>query len=117
MKEYIFLFRGGDPGRLNEQKNPEAWKAHMMKWKAWMEDLGQKGHFVGGQPLHNEGYVVKGKQKQVTDGPFIEGKEMVGGFVMVKALDLKEALELSKGCPIFEHDGIVEVRPVQELNM
>ena len=117
MKEFIFLFRGGDSGRASEQKDQEAWRIHMMKWKSWMDDLGKKGHFISGQPLHGEGYVVKGKEKQVIDGPFVEGKEIVGGFVMVKASDLKEALELSKGCPIFEHDGIVEVRPVQELNM
>jgi hypothetical protein len=51
----------------------------------------------------------------VTDGPFIEAKEMVGGYLIVNAKDINEAVEISKGCPIFLENGKVEVRPVQKL--
>ena len=54
----------------------------------------------------------------VTDGPFMEGKEMVGGYLICKADSLEEAVEISKGCPILEYEsGIVEVREIQELKM
>jgi len=61
--------------------------------------------------------VVKGKQKAVTDGPFAEAKDVVGGFTLIQARDLEQAAELSKGCPILEIGGSVEVRPIQVLNM
>ena len=117
MKEFLLLFRGGDAQRIAEQQTPELWQAHMMKWKAWMEKLGSQGKLVGGQPLDKEGGVIKGKKKVVTDGPFAESKEIVGGYLMIKAGNLKEAIELSKECPIFEHDGTVEIREIQPLQM
>jgi hypothetical protein len=53
----------------------------------------------------------------VTDGPFAEAKDVVGGYTLIEATDLSEAVELSKDCPIFEVEGAVEVRPVMKLNM
>ena len=51
----------------------------------------------------------------VTDGPFVEGKEEVGGYLIVSANDLNEAVALAKGCPIFENNGTVEVRPIEHI--
>lgn len=88
----------------------------MQKWVAWMKDLGDKGHLKDrGQPLDRDGKVVKGKQKAVTDGPYAESKDLVGGYTVVEAKDLAHAAELSKGCPIFESGGLVEVRPVMQM--
>ncbi|MGK2860505.1 MAG: YciI family protein [Chitinophagaceae bacterium] len=117
MKDYLLLFRGGDAGRIDEQKNPEKWKAHMAKWKTWMENLGKEGKFISGLPLGKEGSVINGSKKNVTDGPFTEGKEIVGGYLMIKAADHSEAVELAKGCPLLDHEGTVEVRELQQLNM
>lgn len=114
MSKYLFLFRGG----MNMQAaSPEQLQANMMLWKNWMEDLAKQGKLLGGEPLDRPGKVLSGKAKKVTDGPFAEGKEVVGGYLMVNAGGLDEAVELSKGCPIFQHDGSVEVRAVQEMNM
>ena len=49
------------------------------------------------------------------DGPFVEGKEEVGGYLIVSAKDLNEAVALAKGCPIFENNGTVEVRPIEHI--
>ena len=117
MNEYLLIFRGGDEHREAEQKNPEAWQAHMMKWKTWMESLGKQGKFVAGQPLEESGSVITGTKKTVTDGPYTEGKEVVGGYLIIKASDQAEAVKLSKDCPLLEHDGIVEVRAIKELAM
>lgn len=117
MSKYMFLFRGGDASRIDAQANPQEWQAHMMKWKTWMDSLAASGKLLGGEPLNKEGKVLTGRAKKITDGPFVEGKEIVGGYLMVNADNLNEAVEISKGCPIFEHDGILEVREVQELNM
>lgn len=113
MSEFVFLYRGGDPGR-----SPERMQQMMQKWMAWMKQLGEKGHLKDqGQPLERTGRLVKGKDKTVTDGPFAEAKDIVGGYTLIEASDLDQAVELSKGCPIFEVEGAVEVRPVMKMNM
>jgi hypothetical protein len=114
MEKFIYLFRGGD---ANREMSPEAMQAHMQKWFAWMSKLGQDGAFVAGEPLQPTGKQVNGTKKLVTDGPFIEAKEMVGGFVIVNAKDIDHAVEISKGCPIFDVDGKLEVRPIQKMEM
>lgn len=116
MKDFLFLFRGGDAQMA--QQSPEKWQAHMQKWMTWMGDLSTKGKLIGAQPLSQSGKIVKGTKKVVSDGPFMEGKEMVGGYLMCHAENYDEAVVISKGCPILEFDdGIVEVREIQELKM
>src|SRR5262244_2010361 len=111
MSEFVFLYRGGEAGR-----SPERIQQSMQKWMAWFKELSQNGHIKDqGQPLERTGKVVKGKQKTVTDGPFAEAKDIVGGYTLIEARDLNEAAELSKGCPIFERNGFVEVRPVMKM--
>ena len=113
MQEFLYLFRGGDIARA--QESPESMQAHMEKWKTWMGQLGQDGYFIGGQPLQAEGKTINGTEKVITDGPFTEGKEVVGGYLIVKARDLDHAVELSMGCPLYEHNGNVEVREIASM--
>ena len=113
MERFIFLFRGG----MDETLSPEAMQAEMQKWFNWIDGLRKSGIYVGGDPLERTGKQLDGKKKTVTDGPFIESKEAVSGYVMITAKDIDEAVEISKSCPIFEYDGHLEVRPVQTLNM
>ena len=112
MSEFLYLFRGGDARTLSA--SPEIMQQHMSKWMKWMEDLGKQGKMVGGLPLKNEGKTVQSKGI-VTDGPFAEGKEIVGGYLIVKANDMHEATEISKGCPILDLDGSVEIREIQSM--
>ena len=110
MAEFVYLYRGGQ-----RADSPAEGEKVMQKWLAWMQDLGAKGHLKDrGQPLELEGKVVKGAQKIVTDGPYAE-KDLVGGYTLVEAKDISQAAELSKGCPIFESGGFVEVRPVMQM--
>lgn len=108
MKEYLYLFRGGDSRMA--QESPEGMQTHMQKWKVWMDGLAKAGQLVAGQPLDKAGKVVAQRGNLITDGPFTEGKEVVGGYLIVKAKDFDQAVELSKGCPIYEFDGTTEVR-------
>src|SRR6185295_17653243 len=105
--------RGGENHAENAADSKEAME-NMQAWMTWMQDLGQKGILVGGEPLQPSGKQVNGKKKVVTDGPFIEAKEMVGGYLVVNAKDINEAVEISKGCPIFKEDGKLEVRPINK---
>jgi hypothetical protein len=113
MSEFVYLYRGGEAGRSAERG-----QQMMQKWMAWLKELGEKGHLKDqGRPLERTGKLVNGKQKIVTDGPFAEAKELVGGYTLIEAADLEQAVELSKGCPILEIQGGVEVRPVMKMTM
>ncbi len=115
MSKYMYLFRGGD-ARM-EELSPEDSQKHMEQWGAWMKGLAENGKLVDGLPLSKEGKVVRQSGSMVTDGPFTEGKEIVGGYLIVNAGSLDEAVEISKGCPIFENDGHVEVREIMSMDM
>ena len=113
MSQFVYLYRGAERNR-----SPEQTQEAMQKWMAWFKQLTEKGHIKDpGQPLEFAGKLVKGKQKTVTDGPFAEAKDVIGGYTLVEARDLNEAVELAKGCPILEVEGAVEVRPVRQLNL
>lgn len=113
MSEFTYLFRGRD-----NSASPEQMQKTMEKWVTWFKELDAKGHIKDpGHPLEHAGKVVKGKQKIVTDGPYAEAKDVVGGYIVIEAADLARAVELSKGCPILEVGGSVEVRPIQKLTM
>ena len=115
MKEYLLLFRGREGKTL--QQSPEKWQAHIQKWMQWMSNLQQQGTFLNAQPLNGTGKQITGNKKVISDGPFMEGKEYVGGYMMCKADTYDAALEIAKGCPILEfNDGKVEVREIQQLH-
>lgn len=113
MSEFVYLYRGGAaPG------SPDLAQQRMQKWMTWMKELGDKGQIKDpGHPLESTGKLVKGNQKTVTDGPYAETKDIIGGYTLIEAKSLDHAVEISKGCPIFESGGLVEVRPVMKLNM
>ena len=112
MSEYLFLYRGGS----RPTGSPEQMQNQMARWMAWLKDLGDKGHLKdAGHPLEPTGKVVKGGPKTITDAPFPEVKDLVGGFTLVKASDLNAAVALTHGCPIFDVGGEVEVRPIMQM--
>ena len=113
MSEFVFLYRGGE-----RAPSPEQYQQQMQKWLVWMKDLREKGFIQDpGHPLERSGKLVRGKAKAVTDGMFTEAKDVVGGYTLVTARDLDQAVEISRGCPIFEFDGAVEIRPVAKMDM
>jgi len=109
----MFLFRGGSEMR---NASPAEQQAGMMKWKVWMDGIAAQGESVGGEPLHyGDGKVLSGRAKKITDGPFAEAKEIVGGYLLVEGANLNEAAGLGKDCPIFENDGSLEVRTIMRM--
>ena len=114
MTDFLYLFRSVPTGRT---PSPEDMQRSMQKWGAWIQELSQKGTFKGGEPLQGAGKVVAGAKKLVTDGAFAESKEIVGGYLIVTANSLDEATDLSKGCPIFEEGGSVEIREINHMQM
>ena len=81
--------------------------------KAWFERLKAEGKIKAGQALERKGVTVSGKTgKYVSDGPFAESKEAIGGYFLLQVGGLDEATEIAKQCPLLDYGLTVEVRPV-----
>jgi len=111
VSEFVYLYRNAERPPSAEQMQQQ-----MQKWMAWMKDLQAKGHIKdNGHPLERAGKVVKSHGKSISDGPFAEAKDVVGGYTLIEAKDLDQAAQLASGCPIFNVGGYVEVRPVMKM--
>lgn len=110
MKDYTFIFRSApeEMAKLSEDDR----KAYMEKWTAWFKKLTEEGKYAnaGDRLTSKEARTIKSSGKIVTDGPFAEAKEVVGGFAVIKAEDLEDATEIAKTCPIFIVNGSLEIR-------
>ena len=112
MQEFLLIFRMAP---AETKPSPEQMQAMIKNWQNWMGGIAAQDKLVSsGNRLAGEGKVVKPGQL-VTNGPFVEIKEAVGGYIMIKANTLDEAAEISKGCPILLVGGNVEVRPIAPM--
>lgn len=109
----MYLFIGGDISHLSN----EEMEKHMQKWFAWVEKLQQQQRYVSGEALLPGGKKIAGPKKTVTDGPYTEGKEVIGGYFVVLAKNYDEAVEMAKDYPEYGFGGIVEIREVQKFDM
>jgi hypothetical protein len=113
MAKFLFIYRRGSAAV--DKMTPEEMQQHMQKWHTWIADGLQKGWILDrGDPLTQEGRIVNAK-KVVLDGPFVESKEIVGGYSLVQADTIDAAAELAKGCPALLTGGSVEVRPLADF--
>jgi hypothetical protein len=115
MAKFLFIYRSGKDSRST--MTPEEMQQILEKWKTWITEGLRKGWMLdAGDGLKPEGRVVNAK-KVVTDGPFAEAREILGGFSIVQAATLDAAAELAKGCPVFLRGGTVEVRPLEGFTL
>jgi hypothetical protein len=113
-QKYMFIFIGGSYAGLS----PDETQKQMNKWFSWIERLRSNGKYHGGEALTPNGKIVSQKNGRfVVDGPFAESKEAVGGYFVVEAASLEEAVEISKDYPDFSYGGRVEVREVMQIEM
>ena len=110
MTKFMYLFRT-DPTTYRSM-SPEQMQTTMKKWMDWKDSLEKNGHIKQlGERLDGSGKVVRGKTRTVTEGPYVEVKDSIQGYMLIEARDMEQALELARGCPILDGDGTVEVRP------
>ena len=100
------------------ERSPEQRAAETPKWAAYTQELHDSGAYVSGEALQgNETATllrVRDSETQLTDGPFIEAKEYLGGYYVIEAADLDAALAWAAKVPNAAY-GTVEVRPVMEV--
>ena len=83
--------------------------------KAWVDGLVARGKVKGGVALGREGAIVSGNNKRtVSDGPFAESKEVIGGTLVLDVGTMEEAIAIAKGCPSLRYNTTIEVRPISE---
>lgn len=113
---YMFLFRSPTGQHAG---TPEEMQAHFQKWMDWIGVMRAKGQYLAGEPLEDKpGRVLRGPRgAKSSDGPFAEAKEVVGGFMIIKAGSLAEAAKIAQDCPGFEVGGSVEIRQVMPVEM
>lgn len=110
MEEFVLLFR--QPSYDYSDMTPNEMQALTKKWQDWIGDIVNQDKLAShGIRLGSEGKSVK-SAGIVTDGPFVEIKERLGGFIVVKAANIDEATTLAHGCPAIDAGGSVEIRSV-----
>lgn len=113
MKEFLFVFRNDQ--NATPKGSPEELQALLQKWMDWIGGIAAQNKLVDrGNRLTASGKVVKANNV-ITDGPYTEIKEVLGGYTLVKAASLDEAAALAKGCPILAIGGNVEVREINPM--
>lgn len=112
MKEFMLLFR--QPSFDINDLSPREMQDLTGKWQSWVGSIAAQGKLSGtGARLAMEGKVLRAGGV-ISDGPFVEIRERLGSFLVVKAENIDEAVTLAHGCPALDANGSVEVRPLYE---
>jgi hypothetical protein len=110
MDEYILIFRHEDGKKIASPEQMQIWMQQTMDW---IGTISAKNKFVGGTGLPFDDARVVHYSNVVTNGPFGDIKETIGGYIVVKADSVDEAVEFAKGCPVLQGEGnTVEVRKI-----
>jgi hypothetical protein len=86
------------------------------EYTAWSNALAEKGKMLGGEKLKDDSgksLVMHGGNLRITDGPFTEAKELIGGFFLIAAENYDEAVKISETCPHLKYGGRIELREVE----
>lgn len=113
MSEFMMIFRMAPIA--NFQPTPEQMQESIKHWQDWIGSIAAQGKFVSTNQLGFNGKTLK-PDGVITDGPYAELKEIVGGYIIVNAENIDDALKLAEGCPILFVGGHVEVRDIMQLN-
>lgn len=115
MQEFLLVFRR-DVINNEPSLSPEQLQAMMKPWQDWIGNIAAQNKLVdSGNRLAWDGKVIK-SDSIVTNGPFVELKEAIGGYTIIRANSIEDATELSLGCPILHVGGSVEVREIIKMD-
>ena len=113
----MMIFRNTPTSEEQYQSmSPEEMQASLDQWGAWIGGIAAQGKLVGSDALEADGKILTGSRRALSDGPYVEGKELVSGYLIMEAGSEAEAVEAAKGCPIFDLEGTVEVRKLMIFN-
>lgn len=114
MERFLLLIRED----LQKFKNsgPDHFDKCLRAMMGWMEALAESGNYVAAEPLENGGRYIR-RDVVLSDGPFVEAKEAISGYVIIKAENLEQAASIAQNCPLLiQGIAVVEVRPIMIVN-
>ena len=118
MPQYMLISHHSQEMPEGVEFSPEMIQAVIQKYNDWAEKLQKAGHLVSVKKLSDDfgrNLTGVGPGQVVTDGPYSETKEIIGGYWIITARDYDEAVELSRDCPSLELGGRIEVRQTEDL--
>jgi hypothetical protein len=119
MNEYLVIFREPD-GRSVRQSEEEI-RNHQQHWKQWFVKMKSNGNLLGGKPLTLNSRIMhpaNGTKPGVSNGIHkVNGQEIIGGYLLIRASDLDAAVSLMNSCPVFDFGGVAEIRETMEIQM
>lgn len=114
MKKFLLLLHEDieTMSSLSPKEMEELGNSHM----AWANKLAKSGHLISGDGLHENGVLISGKNSIIKDGPYMESKELIGGYYLLQADDLNTIVEIAKECPCHLWGGTTEIRPIMDMD-
>jgi hypothetical protein len=110
MEKFLLLIR--EDMEKRKVLSEEDFQACIARMGVWVEELAETGNYVAAEPLHPSGKYVK-KDAILSDGPFIEAKEAISGYFIIRAENLAQAAAIAQNCPqVLNNTSVIEVRPI-----
>ncbi len=113
MKQFLLLLHE-DIKKMNElspKEMEELTNAHIN----WAEKLAESGHLISGDGLQEKGVLISGKDAVIKDGPYLESKEIIGGYYLLQSENIETIIEIAKECPCHLWGGITEIRQIMDM--
>lgn len=112
MNKYLLLLR--ENWKEVQQLSPEQMQHMVEDHIQWANQLAEENLLLAGDGLSTEGKVIKGKDALITDGPYVELKEIIGGYYLIQAPSMEKATAIALQCPCHQWGGTTEVRPIMD---
>ena len=115
MAKFLVLARGGGPA---PDRSPSDIQRVIEKYRSWTDGLRKAGRLLEAEKLRaQEGRVLRARQGRpvVTDGPYTESKEVVGGYWLIEATAYDDVVDLVRAHPHLEGGGVLEIRQIEEM--
>lgn len=113
MKEFMMIFIGANYEEIG--LSPEQLQGRTERWFTWGDKMQNQGILRGGAALLTKGKRISGPQRIESDGPFVESKELVGGYYTVAASSFEEVVKIAQDYPDYDLGGTVEIREVMKF--
>jgi len=110
----MMIFIGADYQELG--LSPEELQSRMGKWFAWGDKMGKQGILKVGEALMPNSKRISGPDRIISDGPFVEGKELIGGYYTIKADNIDAVIKVAEDYPDYDLGGTVEIREVVKFD-
>lgn len=114
MKEFMLIFIGANYEELG--LSPEELQSRMGRWFTWGDKMKEQGILRGGAALYAKGKRISGPERVESDGPFVESKELVGGYYTIAVDSIEEAAIVAQDYPDFDLEGTVEIREIVKFD-